>query len=454
VNDVISGIGLGAGNNETAYLFGERTPSDLVVTKTDSLGTVRPGQVLTYTITVSNASLQQAEGVIVTDQFPTGTLLFLEASDGGVFDAAAGTITWNLGQMPTTDIDHPEITLTIKAMVRTPVPALAETITNTVKVEDTGSPGPDPTPEDNTASDTDALQAAPDLYVVKTQDLANAVVGQTITYTITGGNSGDQTASGVIITDTLPPGVRFVSASDGGHLVSGRVVWELGTLEPGATFIRSVTVQVVSVPSGGRATNTVTITDDAGPFEDPTPFNNTSSVIANLAPNFFFAFDSFHDFANGNDDEPLPGLTSPHIMRDALLPLAPIYSGEADPGATLVITLYNARGEQIGTQTVMADAGGNWMASFPSSIVKDVPNSVTITQLAASYSLGDPHGHNLRTYFSPAINPGHFFLSAGTGLGDESAPLLNGLNLENPLQLGSVKYGGELLGTQSTASGY
>ena len=40
------------------------------------------------------------------------------------------------------------------------------------------------------------------------------------------------------------------------------------------------------------------------------------------------------------------------------------------------------------------------------------------------------------------------------GLFVATAPLLSGLGLENPLQLGSVKYGGELLSTQSTASGY
>lgn len=201
--------------------------------------------------------------------------------------------------------------------------------------------------------------------------------------------------------------------------------------------------------------NTAVITDETGSFKDPTPLNNTSTVTAAVAPGFLFAFDSFHNFFSDDEDEPLPGLSPPHEMRDALLPLAPIYSGEADPGATLVVTLHNARGEQIGTQTVTADAGGNWMATFPSTIVKDVPNSVSIRQLSASYSLGDTVGHNLRTYFSPALNPGHFFLStSGLGLGNESAPLLRGLSLENPLQLGSVKYGGELLSTQATASGY
>jgi hypothetical protein len=116
-----------------------------------------------------------------------------------------------------------------------------------------------------------------------------------------------------------------------------------------------------------------------------------------------------------------------------------MYSGEADPGATLVVSLFNAKGENIGSQTVVVDAGGNWLASFPSTTVRDIPNSVQISQLSASYSRGDTFGHNLRTYFSPALNQGHFFLSAtGANLSSEPAPLLGGLGLENPLQLGSV----------------
>ena len=174
---------------------------------------------------------------------------------------------------------------------------------------------------------------------------------------------------------------------------------------------------------------------------------------------FVFAFDTFHNFSERNVAQvagPLPETRSIDYAPAAILPLVPIYSGEADPGATLVISLYNARGECIGTQTVMADSGGNWLATFASTNTRDIPNSVEITALAAPYSLGEASGHNLRTYFSPALNPGNFVLQAigGRTFGDESAPLLGGLGLENPLQLGTVKYGGELLGTQATAGGY
>ena len=456
VDDRIASINLGAGANESGYLFAERTPTDLVTTKTNGVTTVRAGQLVTYTVTVSNVSTQRADAVLVTDQFPTDALEFISASNGGVFDPQAGTITWNLGALAGSG---GTVTLTIDARVRTPVPASVESVTNTVTAIDSANPGADPTPENNAATDTDPLPARPDLSVVKTASVTEAKLGATITFTFTGGNAGDQSAAGVIVADALPPGLRFVAASNGGRVVGGRVEWALGTLRPGDTYALTLTV-VVEQAVAGNFVNTATITDATGNREDPTPFNNTSTVPGRITAALTtvqpFAFDGFNNFARGDLDRALDWrVASPEVLADAILPLQPIYSGEADPGSTLLIELFNSRGAPIGSQTVVTDTGGNWLATFPSTILKDAPNTARITQIAASYGLSDPWGHNLRTYFTPAINTGHFFLESrgGGDLTGEAAPLLGGLGLEQPLQLGVVKYGGEFLTSQATASG-
>jgi len=46
-------------------------------------------------------------------------------------------------------------------------------------------------------------------------------------------NFGPSSASGVVVTDTLPAGVSFVSATGGGVNTSGVVSWTLGTLASG-----------------------------------------------------------------------------------------------------------------------------------------------------------------------------------------------------------------------------
>lgn len=48
------------------------------------------------------------------------------------------------------------------------------------------------------------------------------------------------------------------------------------------------------------------------------------------------------------------------------LPVSPIYTGIARPGTTLALAIYDASGNTVGSQTIMADTGGNWLASFPS----------------------------------------------------------------------------------------
>jgi uncharacterized repeat protein (TIGR01451 family) len=81
------------------------------------------------------------------------------------------------------------------------------------------------------------------------------------TYEFTVTNEGSATLTNVTITDPLPEGATFVSASDNGNLSEQRVQWSLGTLEPA----ESRTVHVVLRAQGaGNVCNRVTATADHG----------------------------------------------------------------------------------------------------------------------------------------------------------------------------------------------
>ena len=230
------------------------------------------------------------------------------------------------------------------------IPPGIEAFTNIVTARDSGISGKDPTPANNTARDTDRILAAPDLYILKTDNLTQTTVGDRVTYTISGGNAGDQAAGGVIVRDALPEGVRFVSASNGGRLVNGEVVWNLSALRPGETFQLTVNVVVEQVPVGGQVLNPVTIEDEFGNSEDPTPENNRAFDLTGVKPlivppidGLVFAFDSFNNFSGGKRDGFHDYADEPEIYRLPILPLAPVYSGEADPGATLFISLVDRK---------------------------------------------------------------------------------------------------------------
>lgn len=296
------------------------------------------------------------------------------------------------------------------------------------------------------------LSLEPDLYVVTTDSLTTAKAGQRITYTISGGNAGEGVAEETVIREALPPGLRFVSASNGGYFENGSVVWRAGDLQPGATFSFAVTVVVEQAIAGRNAVTTSTIADRWGSIADPTPANNIS--IDGTLIGLPFAFDLFNNFTlresfGGVDTGSfLPSPASGDMSGAPLQLLTPMYSGEAEPGSTLRIDIYNGHGDQIGSQIIMADAGGNWLVTFPNSNSnsRDCPASVSITGLPGSYIRAKPAGPDPRPYFSPAGYSSQFIFRGEPPVTDDprgSAPLLGGLNLKNPFQLGSETSGYE-----------
>ncbi|MBI2928089.1 MAG: DUF11 domain-containing protein, partial [Verrucomicrobia bacterium] len=101
-------------------------------------------------------------------------------------------------------------------------------------------------------------------------------LGGTLTYTLTLTNTGPAAATAVVLTDPLPAGVRFESAtlSQGSHTVAGNTVTcNVGTLAAGA---EATITLVVTVTQSGTVTNRVTVTRGE---PDAEPANNSGTAI-------------------------------------------------------------------------------------------------------------------------------------------------------------------------------
>jgi len=136
----------------------------------------------------------------------------------------------------------------------------------------------------------------PDLRIVKTADKEVVSPGEEIIYLISYENAGRLWAKNVVITDTLPDGVEFVSASGGGVYQAGRVVWNLGRVCSGDEGSFQVVVRVNDDLADGTALrNTAVITTDTC---EPCQDNNLSSatVLVSLP---------------GQEPEPTPGPEEP-----------------------------------------------------------------------------------------------------------------------------------------------
>jgi len=105
-----------------------------------------------------------------------------------------------------------------------------------------------------------------ELQLTKSADQDLVVAGGQIVYTMSYTNSGNATATGLLIEDGIPANTTYVSASNGGTQSDGIVIWNLADLAAGESASVQLTVEV-----------------DAGVTHN-TLINNTATVSADITP--------------------------------------------------------------------------------------------------------------------------------------------------------------------------
>lgn len=121
-----------------------------------------------------------------------------------------------------------------------------------------------------------------DLAIAKTDSPDPATVGGLVTFTINVTNLGPRSqATGVTVTDALPAGYEFVSASAGCSHAGGTVTCALGNVAKDTTTTVTITVRATTA---GHYNNTATV---SGNNADPNGANNaatTSSRVRTAPP--------------------------------------------------------------------------------------------------------------------------------------------------------------------------
>ncbi|MDH3463451.1 MAG: DUF11 domain-containing protein, partial [Acidimicrobiia bacterium] len=110
-----------------------------------------------------------------------------------------------------------------------------------------------------------------DLELSKGVDDANPDPGDTITFTITVANQGEDDATGVEVVDQLPAGLTYVSDDSGGSYDSSTGVWAIGSLTAGAST--SLQIQATVVGSG-TITNVAEVSASDSVDTDSIPDND------------------------------------------------------------------------------------------------------------------------------------------------------------------------------------
>ncbi len=245
--------------------------ADLSITKVDDVDPVIAGDLLTYTIRVSNAGPTTADNVVVMDVLPTEVVLI---STTGCIEDPNGSPNCSLGSI------SPNQFADIQVVVRVDEQLLdGAVILNSASVTSSTS---DPDPNNNDAVENTLVTTQADLELVKEvldengdpTNFVNLFPGDPVRYRITVTNLGPSVSRNVVVTDTLPADVTLVATTGCAEDPSGVPDCGLGDLNFSQTSSYLVDVTINSNATG-RISNTADVSSDT---TDPEPNNNLQTV--------------------------------------------------------------------------------------------------------------------------------------------------------------------------------
>jgi uncharacterized repeat protein (TIGR01451 family) len=243
---------------------------DLILELTSSPAPVVAGEILTYTMTVTNGGALEATNVQVIQTLPA-EFHFVSASPG-CDSIERGRIRCSRDRLAVGAPASWPIVVRVKVDPATRNLPLRSTAT--VRALEG-----DPTPSNNTREVTTAVIARSDLSIKMSQSRDSVVAGdgQPLTYTLRVRNAGPSDATQAVVTDDLPKDVSFVSAPGCAH-AGGQVTCTIGRLAATASVEKEIKVNVK--PSAqGLLNNTarVAVLGEINPADNVT--TRTTGVI-------------------------------------------------------------------------------------------------------------------------------------------------------------------------------
>ena len=240
-----------AGEDDQASISFTTPVADLSLNKTVSNASPNVGDMIRFDIELTNSGPDDATGVEVTDLLPSGLLYISNNLSAGTYDPSTGI--WNVGGLA----NGATATLELIASVQT-----QNAGTNTARVTAVDQTDPDSTPGNDIESEDDQSSisfspATVDVSLTKTASPMRPAVGSDVTFTVTASNAGPDAATGVVVTDVLPAGLTFVSASPTAAYNSATGVWTVGSLASGDSSMLQL---VARVENTGDKTNTAEVT--------------------------------------------------------------------------------------------------------------------------------------------------------------------------------------------------
>ena len=229
----------------------------------------------------------------------------------------------------------------------------------------------DPTPANNSATDTDTLTPQADVSITKTDGATSEVPGTSVTYTIVASNAGPSNAPSVTVADTFPAdctGATWTCSGAGGATCaatgSGNIS-DTASLPVGGSATYTATC-TISPAATGTLTNTATATVGGG-VTDPTPGNNSATDTDTLAlPGGFYTVTPCRFFDTRN-----ASLGGPSPLAGGSTQVVPVVGQCAVPATAKAVSL---------NVTVTQPGAPGFLTLYPSGTAKPAVSVINFSQ--------------------------------------------------------------------------
>ncbi|MGL5347274.1 MAG: DUF7507 domain-containing protein, partial [Peptostreptococcaceae bacterium] len=224
------------------------------------------GELVTYTITVTNSGSTAANPAVITDIVPNGTSYVAGTLKvDGVSNPGDPNTGINVGPIAA------GITKTIVFTVKINTLPVPNPMPNKAVVDYKYLVDPNGTPTSDTATSNTVNTAVGDLVVNKAVDKAFVDLGDTITYTVTIDNPGKAPIDNVVFQDVTPSGTSFVAGS-----------LSVDTAYTGSNIVTGITITTISAAQKVTITWKVKV---GNTLPVPNPIPNTGIItIPGLPP--------------------------------------------------------------------------------------------------------------------------------------------------------------------------
>ena len=246
---------LSATSNENSIVL--QDPQGISLVKTSSVAELAAGEILTYTVQITNNSGQFFNGVRIIDNLGNGNLAYVLNSAS----LTVGTLTYPVNPISTNPLTFTlqqlstgaTMTLRYNVQVIFNLPSTVESITNTVQGIGYTASGT----VTGFASNTIQKKTDGELTIAKSASMTSVLPNQTFSYIITLSNNSETVAQIDAVTDQLP--ANFVVTGVFARVGSG------------------VNVELTSEQYDLNGTNLITIPSSTGP-NLTVPANGTTII--------------------------------------------------------------------------------------------------------------------------------------------------------------------------------